>query len=513
MMLLVLVVGCGGPAASSPPPAPRGASADSAAAPSPSPGPSPSLVPDANASGGVMPGCNAALRAEPWPTAGQPPPGRGIFADWIGHHYVHLEDDRENATWRAHIYSPADERWKTAEFSTVDARLRARLHPGELDRFHASLAPIFVSATASRLVAAPLDDGPRAHGGAILDPATATWRALSSEHAVWRRSHSRMWSAGRHVLFWPFPATPHSKAGTEIWLLDPERPKTVSVPFPPIDMNRQSPLVALDDRYIVVYGGEQRDQYNNAAKSFGDGAVFDIEAGRWTRMPPGSPGRIASPARFHDGVLLLFGGIDYSLSKQPEVAGDALVVRDIRALDVKSNRWLQPAPAWSSWQRWQPGFDGCTGCGPTVAVGSRIFVGRRAVFDTATKKLRVAPPFPAPATWGRPEGNGQENLRGVAIDDRHVLLTSTSSDEATREAILFDAVSLRQCVLAIPASASPLLVGTHQSFHDDALYLWRAGRTVTEVEDRDCPPGAPCAAPRQFERYVGPEAAVLRLQR
>lgn len=506
-LMAAQILACGGPSVSQRPTAPNGPSTRP-----PEARPTASLVPEARSDGATLPRCSAELRAEPWPTAGTPPPSGGVFADWIGNDYVHLVDDSETATWRAHIFSPKTRLWRTAEFVTVDEPLRSRLDSDDLPRFHASVAPIFVSATSSRLVVAPLDAGARAHGGATLDPVTATWQALPPEQAVWRRASYRMWSSGRYILFWPFSSPPYTRAASELYLLEPTTSRFIEIPLPPIDLSRQSTLVALDDHHIVAYGGEQRDQYNNPARTLGDGAIFDVKTRRWTAMP-GSPGRIASPALFHNGVLLLFGGIDYTLSKVVDYVGDALTVRDIRALEVDNNRWLVPESSWSSWQRWQPGFAGCTGCGPTVAVGSRIFVGRRAVFDTENMTLEVIPPWTAPTSWSLPGGPGQENLRGVAIDDRHVLLTSTAAGQAAAEAVVFDAVSRRACVLAIPPAATPLLVGTHQSFHKGALYLWREGRTVSEEEERNCPEGAPCMAPRSIERYLGPESLVLRLER
>jgi hypothetical protein len=449
--------------------------------------------------------------SRPWPS-GSGTGERGIYAGWVGGIYVHLESGDDGRV-RTHLFDPRTQKWSRADFDIVDPSVRERLRQSGARLNFSSFSPQDVTATSDRVILAPNYVQRLSVPAAVLDPVAGQWHVLGASQTPWVGSNSFLRPGEHQLLFWPRPATPHTRAGTAVVLFDPVHLRSTKIPSPPIDIDRESPTVLFDPVHLVVLGGYHKDAAGKVDRVLADGAVYDTGTHRWRVIPDGPLVSTGPGARLYGDHLVLFAGIDPIRARQdpaqPYYKKD-IVVKGQAVLDLSSLRWSEPPLDWKDWMIWQPGFAGCATCGPRLSVGERLYLGRRLVYDGDEHRFAVAPEPPVPPSWRSLTERSRERLAGLALDDRHAFLYSQANPEASRHALVLDTQSRQWCSVELPEAAATLLpTATWVTVHDRTLYIWKSARTVTETEPYDCPPGAPCMAPRTIEHHLPAEGVVV----
>jgi hypothetical protein len=269
------------------------------------------------------------------------------------------------------------------------------------------------------------------------------------------------------------------------------------LPPPPLDLRREHFGLAINERWIVYWGGSAKNAHNNPEKLFGDGAVFDLRTRKWTVLPPGPPARSVSTFQLLGDTLLLAGGmddlLDYAQSDRPHEERTANF-QDAWTLDLTRGQWTQlDLPPRTT------RLPVCRSCGVEAALSSAYFFGDGWLFDATTRQVHgVAPEL------GR--NAAPQHVEALVLDSRRLLLW-TEDEPTAPTGYVFDREKRRWCAVDL-APVAPVMFGARPSIsaHQGQLYLW-AAESSEQRETTDCPPGAPCA--RTFETHVTPGGAMI----
>lgn len=212
--------------------------------------------------------------------------------------------------------------------------------------------------------------------GAAYDPASDRWRTLAPSRLSPRADHVAAWT-GTEMLVWggnPGNPTPYGKNEfTDGALYNPVTERWRPMATFPLH-GRFAAAVVWTGELLVVWGGA-RAEHGDDPPPLADGAAYDPDTNRWSRLPDAPiAGRLFPLAAAVDGDVLISWG--FTGPGSPPAFDGA-------RYDPDTERWTPVAPAPESDDPWCFDLAGCVG----VDTGNRVvFAGEGLVYDPAADR-------------------------------------------------------------------------------------------------------------------------------